>query len=157
MVHVSFMLDSFGPHFAQKSMTVNIAESISVPARLSFAHLLFSFRTLITFDLLSVLPVIMYWESPLKAQSQTHLCVFSFSSVIRVWSAVRQILQVWSAEVVASNLQTVQSETETVRSCVICMITYIYRIIQFRSKNGISPCVKGGGTKLHTLIIIKLK
>lgn len=60
MVHVSFMLDSFGPHFAQKSMTVNIAESISVPARLSFAHLLFSFRTLITFDLLSVLPVIMY-------------------------------------------------------------------------------------------------
>ena len=118
MVHVSIMLDSYGLHFAQKYMTVNIAESISVPARLSFAHLLFSFRTLITFDLLSVLPVIMYWESPLKAQSQTHLCVFSFSSVIRVWSAVRQILHVWSAEVVASNLhvQTVQSETETFRS-----------------------------------------
>lgn len=63
-----------------------------------------------------VLPVMMYWESPLKAQSHTHLCVFSFSSVISVWSAVRQILQVWSADVVANNLQINQSEMSQIRN-----------------------------------------
>ena len=50
------------------------------------------------------LPVMMYWESLLKAQSHTQRCEFSLSSVIREKSAVLQICTVQSAEVVASNL-----------------------------------------------------
>ena len=52
-----------------------------------------------------LLPVMIYCESPLNAQSQTHLCVFSFSSACSVRSAVRHIFVVWSANVVASNLE----------------------------------------------------
>jgi ABC-type transport system involved in cytochrome c biogenesis permease component len=51
------------------------------------------------------IPVMIYCESPLNAQSQTHRCAVSFNSVIKVKSAVRHILAVWSADVVANNLE----------------------------------------------------
>ena len=51
------------------------------------------------------LPVIMYCESLLKAQSQTHLWDCSFSSVIKEKSAVFHILTVVSAEHVAKSLE----------------------------------------------------
>lgn len=54
----------------------------------------------------------MYWESPEKAQSHIHprdvspgLLLLMLSSVISEKLEVLQILQVWSAEQVASNLQ----------------------------------------------------
>jgi hypothetical protein len=40
------------------------------------------------------IPVMIYCESPLNAQSQTHRCAVSFNSVIKVKSAVRHILAV---------------------------------------------------------------
>ena len=51
------------------------------------------------------IPVMIYCESPLNAQSQTHRCAISFNSVIKVKSAVYHILAVWSADVVANNLE----------------------------------------------------
>ena len=51
------------------------------------------------------LPVIIYCESPLNAQSHTHLCAGSFNSVINDKSAVFHIFVELSAKVVASNLK----------------------------------------------------
>ena len=50
------------------------------------------------------LPVKMYCESLEKAQSHTHLSTFFFRVVLRLKSAVDQILHVPSAEVVAKRL-----------------------------------------------------
>ena len=47
----------------------------------------------------------MYWESQEKAQSHTHFSVLLFSVFRRLKSAVDQILQVPSAEAVASRLK----------------------------------------------------
>lgn len=60
-------------------------------------------------------PVTMYWESPEKAQSHIQplevspgLLLLMLSSVIREKLDVLQILQVWSAEQVASRLETIR-------------------------------------------------
>ena len=50
------------------------------------------------------LPVNMYCESQEKAQSQTHLSALLFRVFRRLKSAVDQILQVPSADVVANKL-----------------------------------------------------
>ena len=54
----------------------------------------------------------MYCESLEKAQSQTHLSVLFFSVFLKVKSAVDQILQVPSADVVASRLRWKEGDEE---------------------------------------------
>ena len=51
------------------------------------------------------LPVNMYCESLEKAQSHTHFSAFFFSVFLRLKSAVDQILQLPSADVVAKRLK----------------------------------------------------
>ena len=51
-----------------------------------------------------MIPEMMYWESPLKAQSHTQRCFSVVSSATWVKSTVFQIFTVASAELVANNL-----------------------------------------------------
>ena len=73
----------------------------------------------------------MYWESQEKAQSHTHFSVLLFSVFRRLKSAVDQILQVPSAEAVASRLkgrgklriQSCTTHTHTLCVCVcVCVV-----------------------------------
>lgn len=59
----------------------------------------------------SDLPVNMYCESLEKAQSHTHFSAFFFSVFLRLKSAVDQILQLPSADVVAKRLKMNKKET----------------------------------------------
>ena len=84
-------------------------------------------------------PVKMYWESQEKAQSHTHFSVLLFSVFRRLKSAVDQILQVPSAEAVASRLkgrgklriQSCTTHTHTIVEMKLCCQTcyLLYQIV----------------------------